>query len=161
MLKKMEDLLLKVIADYLVIPIVLVGGIMLLLVPAKLRYLLWAKAVLTGLTALLFAKIAAQFYQGARPFETLGVEPSAAYLPNPGFPSDHALLVFVVACVVWATSKNKWVGGALLAGAILVSVGRVLALVHTPLDVIGGALCAIIAAICIYGRQFFTASRQI
>jgi membrane-associated phospholipid phosphatase len=156
-----QDLLLKIIADYLVIPIFLVGGIMLLLVPARDRYLLWAKAVLAGLAALLFAKIIAQFYQGVRPFEQLGVEPGAAFLPNPGFPSDHALLVFAVAAIVWATSKNKWVSGALLVAAILVAGGRVLALVHTPLDVIGGALCAIIAAICIYGRQFFTTKRQI
>lgn len=156
-----ENFVVKIIADYLVIPIVLAGGLTLLFVPAKLRYVLWAKAVLTGLTALLFAKIAAQFYQGARPFETLGVEPGAAFLPNPGFPSDHALLVFVVASIVWATTKNKWVGGVIFTAAILVSIGRVVALVHTPLDVVGGALCAIIAAICIYGRQFFTTRRQI
>ena len=156
-----QDVLLKIIADYLVIPIVLVGGVMLLLVPARDRYILWVKAVLSGLTALLFAKIIAQFYQGVRPFEQLGVEPGAAFLPNPGFPSDHSLLVFAVVAVVWATTKNKWVSGALLVGAVLVAVGRVLALVHTPLDVIGGALCAIIAAICIYGRQFFTTKRQI
>lgn len=156
-----DSLFLKVIADYLVVPIALAGGLALLLIPAKERYIAWAKAVLAGLTALLFAKIIAQFYQGARPFETLGVEPGAAFLPNPGFPSDHALLVFAITCVVWAATKNKWLAGALLVASIAVSVGRVLALVHTPADVIGGALCAIIAAICIYGRQFFTASRQI
>jgi membrane-associated phospholipid phosphatase len=156
-----QDLLLKVIADYLVIPIIAGGGVMLLLVPARDRYILWAKAVLSGLTALLFAKIIAQFYQGVRPFEQLGVEPGAAFLPNPGFPSDHALLVFAVAAIVWATTKNKWVSAALLVAAILVAVGRVLALVHTPADVIGGALCAIIAAVCIYGKQFFTLRRQI
>jgi membrane-associated phospholipid phosphatase len=156
-----HDLLLKIIADYLVIPIILAGGAMMLLVPARDRYALWAKAVLAGLVALLFAKIIAQFYQGVRPFEQLGVEPGAAFLPNPGFPSDHSLLVFAVAAIVWATSKNKWVSGVLLVAAVLVAVGRVLALVHTPADVIGGALCAIIAAICIYGRQFFTTARQI
>lgn len=156
-----QDLLLKIIADYLVIPIVLVGGVMLLLVPARDRYILWAKAVLSGLVALLFAKIIAQFYQGVRPFEQLGVEPGAAFLPNPGFPSDHALLVFAVAAVVWATTKNKWVSGVLLVAAILVALGRVFALVHTPADVIGGALCAIIATICVYGKHFFTTRKQI
>lgn len=154
-------LLLKIIADYLVIPIVLAGGVMMLLVPARDRYILWARAMLSGLMALLLAKIIAQFYQGVRPFEQLGVEPGAAFLPNPGFPSDHSLLVFAVAAVVWATTKNKWMSCTLLVAAVLVAVGRVLALVHTPLDVVGGALCAIIAAICIYGRQFFTTTRQI
>lgn len=156
-----EDILLKIIADYLVLPIALVGGVVLLAVPARLRYAAWGLAFMTGLTALLFAKIVSLFYQGERPFETLGVEPGAAFLPNPGFPSDHALLVFTVTCIVWATTKNKALSGVLLAASILVALGRVLALVHTPLDVIGGIFCAILAAICIYGRQFFTTSRQI
>ena len=156
-----DDVFLKIIADYLVLPIILVGGVMMLLVPAKDRMLLWTKGALAALTALLFAKIIAQFYQGERPFETLGVDPGAAFLPNPGFPSDHALLVFAITAVVWATTKNKWVSGLLLVASLAVAIGRVVALVHTPADVIGGALCAIIAAICIYGRQFFTTSRQI
>jgi undecaprenyl-diphosphatase len=149
------DLLLKFIADYLVIPIVLVGGLVLLRVPAKQRYQVWAQAVMTGLVALLFAKIISLLYQGQRPFETLGVEPGAAFLPNPGFPSDHALLVFTVACVVWAVTKHRFLGGVLLVAALLVALGRVLALVHTPLDVVGGALCAIAAAVFVYGRKFF------
>jgi membrane-associated phospholipid phosphatase len=156
-----QDLLLKIIADYLVIPIMLTGGIVMLMVPAKQRYYMWAHAVLAGLTALLFAKIISLLYQGERPFETLGVEPGAAFLPNPGFPSDHALLVFAVTCVVWAATKNKKLAGALLVASIAVAFGRVIALVHTPLDVAGGAFCAILAAICIYGRQFFTTRKQI
>lgn len=157
----LQDVLIKVVADYLVIPIILTGGIILLFVPAKQRYLVWARAVLTGLVALLFAKIISLLYQGERPFETLGVDPGAAFLPNPGFPSDHALLVFTVTVVVWAVTKNKILSGALLAASIAVASGRVLALVHTPLDVVGGAFCAILAALCIYGRQFFTTRRQI
>lgn len=155
------DFLLRVIADYFVILVALVGGAALLLVPKKDRYHIWARAFVAGLTALFFAKVMSLLYQGERPFETLGVEPGAAFLPNPGFPSDHALLVFTVTCIVWAVTKNKTLGAALLAGSILVSAGRVMALVHTPLDVIGGALCAILAVICIYGRQFFTPTRQI
>lgn len=147
-------------ADYMVVPIILVGGIILLLVPNKERYQTWARAIMTGLVALLFAKIASLFYQGERPFEILGVEPGAAFLPNPGFPSDHALLVFAVVCVVWASTKNKMLTALLLAAATIVAVGRVLALVHTPLDVMGGSLCAILAAVAVYGRRFFDPAKQ-
>lgn len=149
-----------IIADYLVIPIALVGFVVLLLVPGKQRHQVWGRAVLAGLVALWLAKIISLLYQGERPFETLGVEPGAAFLPNPGFPSDHALLVFTVLCVVWATTKNKWLTAWLLTGAILVAVGRVMALVHTPLDVIGGLACAIFAATVVYGRRFFDPARQ-
>lgn len=145
----------QIIADYLVIPTALVGGVVLLLVPKDRRYQLWGRAILAGLVALLFAKIISLLYQGERPFETLGVAPGAAFLPNPGFPSDHALLVFTVVCVVWATTKNAVLSSLLLGAAVLVSVGRVLALVHTPLDVIGGCACALVAAIVVYGRGFF------
>ncbi|HVI69568.1 MAG TPA: phosphatase PAP2 family protein, partial [Magnetospirillaceae bacterium] len=130
----------KLIADYLVIPTVLVGFGALLMVPKKQRYQTWGRALLIGLVALLFAKLISLLYQGDRPFETLGVEPGAAFLPNPGFPSDHALLVFTVACVVWVATKNVVLSSLLLAAAILVSVGRVMALVHTPLDVIAGGV---------------------
>lgn len=145
----------QIIADYLVTPVVLVGGMALLLVPKNQRYQKWGRAIVTGLVALLLAKIISLLYQGERPFETLGVEPGAAFLPNPGFPSDHALLVFTVVCVVWATTKNTVLSSVLLTAAVLVAVGRVLALVHTPLDVIGGCACAVFAAIFVYGRGFF------
>jgi undecaprenyl-diphosphatase len=111
---------------------------------------------MTGLVALLFAKIISLLYHGQRPFETLGVAPGAAYLPDPGFPSDHALLVFTAVFVVWASTKNVRLSLALLVLAILVAVGRVAALVHTPLDIFGGLLCAFLAAVCVYGKRFFT-----
>ena len=148
------------IADYLVIPIALVGLVVLVMVPKNQRHQVWGRAVLAGFVALLFAKIISLLCQGERPFEVLGVAPGAAFLPNPGFPSDHALLVFTVAFVVWATTKHMVLAGVLLCAAILVSVGRVLALVHTPADVVGGFLCAVLAAIAVYGKQFFDRARQ-
>jgi len=157
----MAEFFLKVIADYLVVPIALVGGLMLVLTPKKEWPKIWGRAVVAALTALLFAKIASLFYQGERPFETLGVEPGAAFLPNPGFPSDHALLVFTITAIVWAATKNKVIALSLLVASLLVAVGRVLALVHTPTDVIGGAVCAVLAVMLVYGRRFFTTSRRI
>lgn len=151
-----HEILLKIFADYLVIPIALGGGVALLFVPKAQRVQLWARAVVAGLTALLFAKAISLVYQGERPFETLGVTPGAAFLPNPGFPSDHALLVFSVTFIVWATTKNVWLSTLLLAASVAVAIGRVVALVHTPLDVVGGALCALAAVGVIYGRRFFT-----
>ncbi len=134
----------------------------MLRVPKAERYQAWSRAVLAGLTALWFAKIISLLYeQGQRPFEMLGVAPGAAFLPNPGFPSDHALLVFTVTAVVWAATKNKVLAGALLAASITVGAARVVALVHTPADIVGGVLCALLAAICIYGKQWFTLRRQI
>lgn len=155
----MYEFFVKFLADYLLIIVVIIGAVVMLRVPRKQRYSTWAWAVLAGLTALFFAKIAALFYQGSRPFEELGVSPGAAYLPNPGFPSDHVLLAMAITCVVWATTKNVRLTAILLACCILISIGRVLALVHTPWDVMGGAACALAAAMCVYNRRFFTAKQ--
>lgn len=152
----MNDLLIKVIADWLVIATVLVGGIGFLLLVKKDRYEQICRGLLTGLTSLLLAKLASLFYQGERPFVLLGEEPKAAFLNNPGFPSDHALLVFVVTLVVWASTKNKPLTLALLVMSILVSVGRVVALVHSPADVLGSVACVVVAATLIYGKKLYS-----
>ena len=150
------DVLIVVIADWLVIPIVIVGGLAMLMTSPKGRlYQTLARSVVAGMVALLLAKCASLLYQGERPFVESGSAPKAAYLDNPGFPSDHALLVFAVAFIVWAATKNVRLSIALLIMAMLVAVGRVLALVHTPLDVTGGIVCAFVAVALVYGRQFF------
>ncbi len=137
-------------------PIVLIGGIIMLRLPTSQRFQLIARGVMAGLIALLLASIISLLYQdGQRPFEQLGVAAGAAYLNNPGFPSDHALLVFTVTFVVWASTKNKKLGILLFIMSSLVAIGRVIALVHTPADVLGGFACALVAAWLVYGRGFF------
>lgn len=78
-----------------------------------------------------------------RPFVEQGVEAGAAYINNPGFPSDHMLLaVIVVATVYFLTSYKKLT--YLLALVVLVmAVARVAALVHTPLDMLGGLVAGL------------------
>lgn len=153
----MAEFLLRFIADWLVIPIVLIAGVAAVRLPKKEWYAAITRAVMTGLLALFFAGILRLFVQdGERPFELMGVDPGAAYLDNPGFPSDHALLVFAIVFVVWATLKNRTLTAVLLVMAILVGIGRIAALVHTPADVLGGIACAFVAAACIYGKRFFT-----
>src|SRR5690349_13793448 len=104
------DILITIIADILVFPIVLIGGWAILRLPPAIRFKAIARGVIMGLTALLFAKIASLLYQGERPFVAMGVAPKAAYLNNPGFPSDHVLFVVAITLVVWVSTKNKKLG---------------------------------------------------
>lgn len=152
------DFVVRLIADWLVAAVVIAGVAgMLFGVPSKVRYQAYARGFIAGLTALLLAKVASLLYQGERPFVELGVPAKAAYLDNPGFPSDHVLFVFTITCVVWASTKNKTLGLWLLGMSILVGIGRMVALVHTPLDVAGGVACAGVAAILWYGRNLLPA----
>lgn len=142
--------LISLIADGAVIPIVLLAGYALLfLVPKGHRFEAYARILMAGITAYLLAKLLASVYQPSlqRPFELMGVEPGASYLPNAGFPSDHALFAGFLTLAVWFETRRKGIAITLAILTILVCAGRVLALVHTPLDVIGGLVVASVGAL--------------
>ena len=139
------DIVLKIVADGLVVPVVVLGVYALLrYVPKGSRYQTYARVLMAGLTAYAVAKIAGLLFQpsGLRPFEELGVDPGASFLENPGFPSDHALFTMAITLAIWFSTKRRALTIAALALTLAVCVGRIVALVHTPLDIVGGLLIA-------------------
>lgn len=154
----MYDFVIKFIADYLVIIIVIVGGLVVLFMTPKVgRYQRFVRVLMMGLTALLLARLITLVFHPdeLRPFAVEGKSALAAYLNNPGFPSDHMLFVTTITLAVWVATKHVGMTIALLVGSLIVGVGRVLALVHTPLDVIGGLVIAIVAALIWYPKALF------
>lgn len=144
------DLIIRAVADYAVIFIVLVAAFSLIVyTPKGKRLESYARILMAGLTAYMLAKFVATIYQPAelRPFELLGMEAGASYLNNPGFPSDHALFVTAITAAVWFETRKKGISLLLVGLTLAVCIGRVLALVHTPLDVIGGVLIALVGAL--------------
>lgn len=144
------DFLIRLIADYSVIAVVLIGAWAILFkVPKGQRFKAYSRILMAGLTAYLLAKFLATIYQPSdlRPFELLGVNPGASYLNNPGFPSDHALFVTAITAAVWFETRMKKLSIFLVALVVLVCIGRVAALVHTPFDVIAGVGIALIGAL--------------
>jgi undecaprenyl-diphosphatase len=142
--------LIKFIADGMVIPVVAIAGYALLfLVPKGHRFEIYSRILMAGLTSYLIAKLLGAAYQPSveRPFELLGVAPGASYLNNPGFPSDHALFTAFLTFAVWFETKRRNLVIILATLTLLVCVGRILALVHTPLDVIGGIAVAAVGAL--------------
>ena len=146
----METIIIRIIADVAVIPVVLIGAWALLFkIPKERRLESYARVLMAGLTAYMLAKFLGAVYQPSllRPFEILGVNPGASYLDNPGFPSDHAVFVAAIACAVWFETRMKKVSLVLAVLVLVVCVGRVLALVHTPLDVIVGVFIALVGSL--------------
>lgn len=142
--------IIKLLADGAIIPIIVIAGYALLFrVPSGHRYEAYVRILMAGLTAYLLAKLLGAVYQpsGERPFEILGVAPGASYLNNPGFPSDHALFTAFLTLAVWFETRQKKLSIILVVLTLLICIGRVLALVHTPLDVIGGLIVASIGAL--------------
>lgn len=151
----MMEIFIQLIADGTLLPIVLLAVYALIFkVPSKGRYAAYCRILMAGLTAFLLAKLLAAVYQpeGLRPFQEMGVEPGATFLPNPGFPSDHALFATAIVLAVWFETKHRVISSILATLVVLVCIGRVVALVHTPLDVIGGILVA-----CVGSLWYFTA----
>jgi undecaprenyl-diphosphatase len=140
----MMETVIAFLADGLMIPIVLIAGYALIFkIPRGQRLQAYVRILVAGLTAYLVAKLLATLYPvSERPFELLGQDPGASYLNNPGFPSDHALFAAFLLLAVWFETRQKFLSVVLATLVLAVCVGRVLALVHTPLDVVGGIAIA-------------------
>jgi membrane-associated phospholipid phosphatase len=139
----------RLLADGLMLPIVAIAGYSLLwCTPDRRRYDTYTYILMAGITSYTLAKFAGALWQPElrRPFEELGVSAGAAYLNNPGFPSDHTLFAGFLTFAVWYATRSTLLTIAMAALSILVAVGRVAALVHTPLDVVGGFVFACLGA---------------
>lgn len=147
--------LIEFLADGALVPVVLLGVYALIWrIPKGKRFEAYCRILMAGLTAYLVAKLVGSIYQpsGERPFEILGVAPGASYLNNPGFPSDHVLFLSALTLAVWFETRSRTITIIMVVFTALVALGRVLALVHTPLDVIGGALIACVGALWYFER---------
>lgn len=145
-----QHVLIRLLADGTLLAVIAIAGYALTMrVPKSQRFEVYCRVLMAGLTAYLFAKLIGSIYQpsGERPFEAMGQAAGALYLQNSGFPSDHALFATFLTLAVWFETRQKRLTIALVILTILMGVGRVLALVHTPLDIIGGMAVASIGAL--------------
>ncbi len=107
----------------------------------------WALAVngmIGGLAGLGLISLAGALYYDPRPFVVEHIHPLFRHIADNGFPSDHAALTMFLAVCVWLFSR-RW-GLVLAINALLVGTARVLAHVHSPLDILAGYLIGAIAA---------------
>jgi membrane-associated phospholipid phosphatase len=138
-------MLIKLLADGLIAPVVLLAVYALLFyVPNSRKYEAYSRIVVVGLTAFLFAKLLGAAFQPEimRPFELMGLSAGASFIDNPGFPSDHVLFTSYLTMAVWFETRRRGLVVLLATLTLLIGVGRILALVHTPLDVLGGFIVA-------------------
>lgn len=99
-------------------------------------------ATISGVLAFGFTKLAGIAYFDPRPF-THGVHSLIPHEADNGFPSDHTVLAFTAALLTLKTSKPLCIGLVLFAA--IVGVCRVLAGIHSPLDVIVGVVLGVVS----------------
>jgi undecaprenyl-diphosphatase len=108
-------------------------------------------AILSGVCALILAKLASSLYFDPRPF-TRGVHALISHTADNGFPSDHTWLCVTAAGVAFTASRR--LGFILLLLALVVGSARVMAGVHSAVDVIGGVAVGLLGVLmgCLMGR---------
>ncbi len=89
-----------------------------------------------------------------RPFRVESLEPLTFTIPNDGsFPSGHSAEAFALATTIWLHDKK--VGGVYMLSAIVVGAARVIANVHYPIDIVGGAFIGTLVAVFVEKIHLF------
>lgn len=132
-------------AKYLVFIIILIAFAYWLTLPKKQKINLVIFGFFAALIALILAKVGAALYYDPRPFVTHHVTPIYPHGPDNGFPSDHTLLGSFVAVSVYYMNKKLGIGLFVLAA--LVGISRVAGRIHSPIDIIGSMVFAVIGGL--------------
>ncbi|MHB0867272.1 MAG: phosphatase PAP2 family protein [Thermoleophilia bacterium] len=98
--------------------------------------------------ALLAAQVIIAIYFRERPFAFHEVNLLLDRSPDASFPSDHATFSFAIAWMILFQNR-RWGIGAVVLG-VAISLARVFAGTHYPLDVTGGALLGLAAAALVW-----------
>ena|SRR5581483_1007529 len=141
------DELIRLTAKYAIVGVVLIAGYVWLRLPKKQRLEMFAVILLAGIVALVVSRLAGKLFYDPRPFVSQHKTPLIEHAADNGFPSDHALLAMTLTASVYLYRK-KWAMAA-FAFTLAVSAARVLARVHSPIDILGAwgiAICAVVIA---------------
>lgn len=98
---------------------------------------------------LVFGKLFARFiWFRPRPFmvQAISVKEIIFHRPDYSFPSDHAALFAALVASAWLLGFKR-LGWWFLGMGLVVAITRVITGVHYPLDIIGGVISGVLAAL--------------
>jgi undecaprenyl-diphosphatase len=123
-------------AKYIYLFLVAIVLVFIILSTANIRKQLAKVSLFSLPLSFLLLKILASLYYNPRPFVVNHIQPLITHAADNGFPSDHTTLCATFASIIFIF--NKKIGIFLYCLTLLVGVSRVLALVHHPIDILGG-----------------------
>ena len=148
------DALMIFAAKYLVYILVVASIVFVFIQKKEIRKRMIVFAIISLPITYLVAKIAGKIFYDPRPFVTSHITPLIPHAPTNGFPSDHALISFAVAWIIFL--HNKKLGTVFLIAAVLIGVARIYVRVHSPIDIIGSfAISLVVAFFTEYGLRTF------
>jgi undecaprenyl-diphosphatase len=150
----MFNLLIIFFAKYLVYLLVALSLIYFFLQNKTLKKKIVWLVAFTLPTAFVIAKILSHFYYDTRPFVAGHFIPLISHAADNGFPSDHALLSFSLAFVVFVFNK-KW-GTTFFLMGIIIGASRIYSGIHSPIDIIGSFLISAVVSLlyCLVLKKF-------
>lgn len=141
------NFIIVILAKYLLYIIILLALFFFLKTGKKLNFI---KLSIIGLPlSYIIAKILNKFIYDPRPFVVEHTKPLIEHAADNGFPSDHTLLAATVAFVIFVI--NKKIGLKLIVLAFILGYSRILAKVHSPIDILGSF---VIAAFAVFLAQY-------
>lgn len=135
-------------AKYLFVAVPVIFCVAWFMAPRKKKVDMALAIVLAGIIAGILDKVTSKLYYDPRPFVSHHITPLVTHAADNGFPSEHTLFTFTIAAVLYFyRPKLGYIAGVLAA---LVGISRVAAHVHSPIDIVGGAVMGIAAGLAGY-----------
>jgi undecaprenyl-diphosphatase len=138
------DTVIADLAQYGFILSFVVAFVVWLRLPRRQQVALLLAGAIGAVLCLVLIKVAGAVFYDTRPFVTQHVAPLFPHASDNGFPSDHTAVTMLVGFCVLVVSR-RW-GLVLIAISLLAGVARVLAHVHSPLDIAGAVVIGGVAA---------------
>jgi len=126
---------------------VLVVIFLLIVVKNKNWKMLFLSVFSVFLSRVVITEIIRFFYFVPRPFVNNNIVQIIFNETSGSFPSGHAAILFALAMAIYFFHK-KW-SILFFSGAILIGVARIIAGIHWPIDILGGAIIGILSAVLI------------
>lgn len=148
----MDDVIIIYFASFFIYFLFL-GLIILWFIDGKIKKEQVIHALFACLFAWVISALIKHFFPTLRPFITNGREIDVLIRPIDGaFPSGHTTLAFALAITIFMHDRK--IGWFFLIGALAVGAARVLANVHYPIDIVGGAFLGTIVAVIVEKIHF-------
>jgi len=129
------------------------GLIVLWVVDGKIKKETVIHAVFSCFIAWSISELIKYVFPTLRPFQFDGTLPLTITIPTDGaFPSGHTALSFALAVTILKHDRKVGILYLIMAG--LVGIARIVAHVHYPIDIIGGALIGIVVSRLTSGKHF-------
>jgi undecaprenyl-diphosphatase len=125
-------------AKYLFVAVTLIFVYAWLVAPRRYKIEIASATIIASVLALIFKLIGSKLYYDPRPFVTHHLRPLVIHAPDNGFPSEHTIFCITLASVLFLYRPKLGIL-AFIVG-LVVGAARVGAHIHSPIDIIGGAL---------------------